>query len=67
MHLGDGNAKHLWTEHGREQETGNAARVLKSCWSAAGPLPKLTAMGAASESLQMQSNLCSLNFGGQIF
>lgn len=46
--------------------TENASRELKNC-SAAGPLPKLTAMGAASESLQMQSNLCSLNFDGQIF
>ena len=26
--LGQWNAKHLWTGHGREQETGNAVRGL---------------------------------------
>lgn len=45
--------------HGTEQETENAARVLKSCYSAGGPLPKLIAMGAALESLLMQWKLCS--------
>jgi hypothetical protein len=46
--------------HGMVQETGNAARVLKkNCCSAAGPLPKLIAMAAASESFLMQSKLCS--------
>ena len=59
MHLGDGNAKHSWTGHGKGRETENVARVLKSHCSAADPLPKLTAMGAASGSFQKQLNLCS--------
>ena len=55
MHLGDGNAKHLWTGLVRVQE-----KMLKSCCAAVGPLPKLPVMGTALESLQMQLNLCSL-------
>ena len=45
--------------HGRVQETENAARELKSCYLAGGPSPRLIALGAAFESLLMQSKLCS--------
>jgi len=49
--FGGGNLKHFRIEHGRKQEAED--RVLKSYCSAAGPLLKLIAMGAASESLRL--------------
>lgn len=52
--------------HGTEQETENAARELKSCYLAEGPLPKLIAKGAALESLLMQWKLCSFLRRGMI-
>lgn len=65
MHLGGGSERRLsGMVHERVQETENAARVLKSCCSVGGPLPRLIALGA-SESLLMQSKLCSF-FEGMI-
>lgn len=41
------------------QETVIGVRVLTMNCSAAGPLPKLTAMRAASEAFQLQLKFCS--------
>lgn len=60
MHLDGGSEKQLSAMvHEKVQGTENAARELKSCYSSGDPLPRLIALGAAFESLVVQSKFCS--------
>lgn len=59
MHSDGGSEKLSATVHEKVQETENAAKELRSYYLSGGPLPRLIALGAALESLLMQSKLCS--------